>query len=133
MEGESFEVATEFGVPTALREPADYLRLGYNFQDYDKRLGATWKWLRAATSEQVTVRDFIVLPFEGLMAVPDCCVPMPFIRYSRLPGWVCGRSDTSTTIPAIESADASAAIAARHPAGVQRSATSVSPPRRRRH
>jgi hypothetical protein len=56
VEGESFEVATEMGVPTALREPADYLRLGYNFQDYDKRLGATWKWLRAATSEQVTAQ-----------------------------------------------------------------------------
>ncbi len=55
-EGESFEIATEFGVPTALREPADYLRLGYNFQDYDKRLGATWKWLRSATAEQVTAQ-----------------------------------------------------------------------------
>ena len=54
--GESFEIATEFGVPTALREPADYLRLGYNFQDYDKRLGATWKWLRAATAEQVAAQ-----------------------------------------------------------------------------
>ena len=56
VEGESFEIATEFGVPTALREPADYLRLGYNFQDYDKRLGATWKWLRAATAEQVAAQ-----------------------------------------------------------------------------
>lgn len=36
VEGQSFEIATELGVPTALREPADYLRLGYNFQDYDK-------------------------------------------------------------------------------------------------
>jgi hypothetical protein len=41
MRGESFEEATEFGVPTALREPADYLRLGYNFHDYDKSLRAT--------------------------------------------------------------------------------------------
>jgi hypothetical protein len=56
VEGESFEVATEFGVPTALREPADYLRLGYDFQDYDKRIGNSWKWLRAATSEQVTAQ-----------------------------------------------------------------------------
>ncbi len=53
VQGESFEIATEMGIPTALREPADYLRLGYNFQDYDKRLGATWKWLRSATAEQV--------------------------------------------------------------------------------
>ena len=56
VEGESFEVATEFGIPRALREPSDYLRLGYNFQDYDKRLGATWKWLRAATAQQVTAQ-----------------------------------------------------------------------------
>ncbi|YCU54387.1 hypothetical protein ACRYGY_05970 [Mycobacteroides abscessus] len=53
VEGESFEIATEMGIPTALREPADYLRLGYNFQDYDKRLSATWKFLRSATAEQV--------------------------------------------------------------------------------
>ena len=53
VEGESFEIATEQGVPTAMREPADYLRLGYNFQDYDKRLSASWRFLRSATAEQV--------------------------------------------------------------------------------
>lgn len=56
MKGESFEEATEFGVPTALREPADYLRLGYNFRDYDKATRFTWKALRAMTSEQVRLR-----------------------------------------------------------------------------
>jgi hypothetical protein len=56
MKGESFEEATEFGVPTALREPADYLRLGYNFRDYDKSLRATWKFLRSATADQVTAQ-----------------------------------------------------------------------------
>ncbi|OBK18591.1 hypothetical protein A5636_20290 [Mycobacterium asiaticum] len=56
MAGESFELATEFGVPTSLREPADYLHLGYNFRDYDKSLRATWRWLRAATAEQVTAQ-----------------------------------------------------------------------------
>jgi hypothetical protein len=56
VDGESFEIATEMGIPTALREPADYLRLGYNFQDYDKRLSATWKFLRSATEEQVTAQ-----------------------------------------------------------------------------
>lgn len=53
VEGESFEIATEFGLPRAIREPADYLRLGYSFQDYDLRLGASWKFLRSATAEQV--------------------------------------------------------------------------------
>lgn len=56
VEGESFEIATEHGIPRAIGEPADYLPLGYNFQDYDLRLGATWKWLRSATSEQVTAQ-----------------------------------------------------------------------------
>ena len=56
VEGESFEIATEMGIPTAVREPADYLRLGYKFQDYDKRLSVTWKWLRSATAEQVTAQ-----------------------------------------------------------------------------
>jgi hypothetical protein len=56
VDGESFKEATEFGVPTALREPADYLRLGYNFKDYDKSLRATWKFLRSATAEQVSAQ-----------------------------------------------------------------------------
>ncbi|KZS67815.1 hypothetical protein A4G28_26985 [Mycobacterium ostraviense] len=56
VESESFEIATEQGIPRALREPADYLPLGYNFQNYDLRLGATWKWLRSATAEQVTAQ-----------------------------------------------------------------------------
>jgi len=56
VEGDSFEIATEMGIPTALREPADYLRLGYNFQDYDKRISASWKFLRSASAEQVTAQ-----------------------------------------------------------------------------
>lgn len=50
------ERAVVGGVPTALREPADSLRLGYSFQDYDKRLSASWKFLRSATEEQVTAQ-----------------------------------------------------------------------------
>ncbi len=50
------------GVPTAQREPADYLRLGYNLclgynlRDYDKSSRAAWKWLRSATAKQVTAQ-----------------------------------------------------------------------------
>ena len=54
LQGESFEEATEFGEPRSIREPADYLRLGYTFKDYDKSLRATWKFLREASAEQVT-------------------------------------------------------------------------------
>lgn len=53
---ESFEEATEFGVPHAAREPADYLLLGHTFKDYDLSLRMTWKFLRGATSDQVTAQ-----------------------------------------------------------------------------
>ena len=47
------EEATEFGVPRAIRPPSDVLKLGYQFRDFDISLRATWKFLRAATAEQV--------------------------------------------------------------------------------
>ena len=47
------EEATEFGVPRAIRPPSDVLLLGYSFKDWDISLRATWKFLRAATAEQV--------------------------------------------------------------------------------
>lgn len=50
---ESMEEATEFGVPRAIRPPSDVLKLGYQFKDFDISLRATWKFLRAATAEQV--------------------------------------------------------------------------------
>ncbi len=53
---ESFEIATEFGVPHAAREPADYLKLGYSFRDFDLATRFTWKFLRDATSDQVTAQ-----------------------------------------------------------------------------
>lgn len=51
---DSFEEATEAGIPRAIRPPSDVLRLGYNFKDWDLRTAFTWKFLRAATAEQVT-------------------------------------------------------------------------------
>ena len=53
---DSFEEATEFGVPRAIRPPSDVLKLGYQFKDFDISLRATWKFLRAATAEQVTAQ-----------------------------------------------------------------------------
>lgn len=50
---DSFEEATEFGIPRAIRPPSDVLRLGYSFRDWDVSLRATWKFLREATAEQV--------------------------------------------------------------------------------
>lgn len=53
---ESFDKASEFGIPTALREPADYLKMGFEFHDFDKATRFTWKFLREATAEQVSAQ-----------------------------------------------------------------------------
>src|SRR5213596_1985789 len=56
IDSDSFEEATEFGVPRAIRPPSDVLKLGYSFKDYDIALRATWKFLREATAEQLTAQ-----------------------------------------------------------------------------
>lgn len=48
-----FETASEFGVPMSGRPDATPLRLGYDFEDHDLRLGMTWKFLRDADARQV--------------------------------------------------------------------------------
>jgi hypothetical protein len=50
---DSFEEATEMGVPRAIRPPSDVLKLGYQFKGFDISLRATWKFLRAAIAQQV--------------------------------------------------------------------------------
>jgi hypothetical protein len=50
---ESFEEASEFGVPTSLRVPSEYLLLGYDLKDYDRATRFTWKALRQMAAEQV--------------------------------------------------------------------------------
>lgn len=50
---ESFEEASEFGVPQGVREGAEALLLGYTFKDYDIASRFTWKFLRDAREEQV--------------------------------------------------------------------------------
>lgn len=50
---ESFELASEFGEPTSLRVPSEYLLLGYSLEDYDRATRFTWKALRRMTAEQV--------------------------------------------------------------------------------
>lgn len=51
--GANFEVASEYGEPQGLRSQPDALILGYDFVDYDLAARSTWKFLRAATAEQV--------------------------------------------------------------------------------
>ncbi len=50
---ESFEPASEFGEPTSIRVPSEYLLLGYTLDDYDRATRFTWKALRRMTAEQV--------------------------------------------------------------------------------
>lgn len=50
---DDFERASEFGEPTSIRATANYLTVGYEFNDYDKATRFTWRFLRDATREQV--------------------------------------------------------------------------------
>ncbi|MCB0941474.1 MAG: hypothetical protein KDB72_14710 [Mycobacterium sp.] len=62
---ESFDRATEFGIPTAIREPADYLKLGFTFHDYDKATRYSWRFLREATADQVSAQITRILEADN--------------------------------------------------------------------
>lgn len=49
----SFEMASEFGEPKALRADINYFQLAYDFHDYDLATRYTWKYLRDADARQV--------------------------------------------------------------------------------
>jgi hypothetical protein len=49
----SFEMASEFGEPKALRADINYFQLAYDFHDYDLATRYTWKYLRDADRRQV--------------------------------------------------------------------------------
>jgi hypothetical protein len=55
VKAEAFEESTEFGTPRGISDPS-YLKLGYNWKDWDLGLRASWKYLRAATREQIENR-----------------------------------------------------------------------------
>lgn len=61
---EFFEEATEFGVPRGISDPT-YLSLGYSFKDFDIASRFTWKYLRAADSEQVRNRVSRILAADN--------------------------------------------------------------------
>ena len=60
---ESLEEATEFGLPTSVASVPNFIRVGYNFKDYDRALRSSWKYLRDATAEQV--RNGVTLLLEA--------------------------------------------------------------------
>lgn len=49
----TFEKASEFGVPKAIRTGVTYFSMGFSFDDYDTGARFTWKFLRDADAEQV--------------------------------------------------------------------------------
>lgn len=49
----SFEKASEFGVPVAVRTGVGYFQMGYAFDWYDTGARYTWKYLAEATAEQI--------------------------------------------------------------------------------
>ena len=61
---ESFEEATEYGQPRGIADPS-YLKLGFTLKDYDLALRSTWKYLRDATSEQITSQVTRVLEADN--------------------------------------------------------------------
>lgn len=48
-----FERASEYGEPVSMGPPAEYLLLGYTFEDYDRAARFTWRFLRDADARQV--------------------------------------------------------------------------------
>lgn len=50
---DSFEEASEFGVPQSLRAPSNAILLGNTLVDYDKASRFSWRFLRDSTAEQV--------------------------------------------------------------------------------
>lgn len=59
----SFEKASEFGVPVAVRTGVTYYSLGFAFDWYDTGARYTWKYLAEATDEQV--RSVFDVVLEG--------------------------------------------------------------------
>jgi len=53
---DSFEEASEFGVPSSVNQPADSLLVGYDFKDFDKATRLTWRFLRDASAQQVNAQ-----------------------------------------------------------------------------
>jgi hypothetical protein len=50
---DSFEEASEFGEPEAMKPPSDYHLMAYDFRDFDAASRWSWKFLRDSSAEQV--------------------------------------------------------------------------------
>jgi hypothetical protein len=50
---DEFEVASEYGEPRGVRQPASYFSMAYDFEWYDLASRFTWKFLAEATAAQI--------------------------------------------------------------------------------
>jgi hypothetical protein len=62
---ESFELASETGVPRGAAVPPDALKLGYTLDVYDKASRFTWRYLKDASSEQVQAATTLLLEADN--------------------------------------------------------------------
>jgi hypothetical protein len=61
----SFEIASEYGEPRALRPVGSFFVLGYDIQDYDIAARFTWKFLRDAPATQVEAINAMVIEADN--------------------------------------------------------------------
>lgn len=64
LQAESFDEASEYGVPQSMAAQ-DYLKVGYDFRDWDKATRFTWKFLRDASAEQVRAQVTRILEADA--------------------------------------------------------------------
>lgn len=61
----SFEQATEYGIPESHRAPTSHIVLGYTFDDFDFRVGYTWRFLRDSSAEQIRAQTNMALAADS--------------------------------------------------------------------
>jgi hypothetical protein len=64
LQADSFDEASEYGVPQSMAAQ-DYLKVGYDFRDWDKATRFTWKFLRDASAEQVRAQVTRILEADS--------------------------------------------------------------------
>lgn len=94
---ERFEIASEYGTPRGVNPPIDVLKMGFDYQDHDAATRFTWKYLRDATSEQVTSRVNALLDADQRL--------VQGLVLDRLFSNVAGENDYAHTVYPLWSAD----------------------------
>lgn len=70
-EGGDFEVASEFGVPRAVRPEVEYFQMGFPFEWYDIANRFTWRFMSDATADQLRAINAQVLEADNRLLFND--------------------------------------------------------------